>query len=64
MMTEALQHTVITGALETEMIQQLKEKFWETKIRNKQVQVLTILLKRWSVKKVQQEFSISEYLAQ
>ena len=32
--TEALQHTVITGAPiddGTEMIRQLKEKFWETK---------------------------------
>ena len=40
--TEALQRTVITGAPiddGTEMIQQLKEKFWETKRRSEQVQV-------------------------
>ena len=64
--TEALQRTVITGAPVddgTEMIQQLKEKFRETKRRSEQVQVLTVLPKSWSVKKVQQEFGVSEYLA-
>ena len=64
--TEALQRTVITGAPiddETEMIQQLKEKFQETKRRSEQLQVLTVLSKSWSVKKVQQEFGVSEYLA-
>ena len=45
------------------MIQQLKEKFQETKRRSEQVQVLTVLPKSWSVKKVQQEFGVSEYLA-
>ena len=63
--TEALQRTVITGAPVddgTEMIQQLKEKFRETKRRSEQVQVLTVLPKSWSVKKVQQEFGVSEYL--
>lgn len=62
--TEALQHTVITGAPiddGTEMIQQLKEKFRETKRRSEQVQVLTVLPKSWSVKKVEQEFGVSEY---
>ena len=62
----ALQHTVITGAPTndgTEMIQQLKEKFRETKRRSEQVQVLTVLPKSWSVKKVQQELGVSEYLA-
>ena len=45
------------------MIQQLKEKFQETKKRNEQIQVLTVLPKSWSVKKIQQEFGVSEYLA-
>ena len=61
--TEALQCTVITGAPiddGTEMIQQLKEKFRETKRRSEQVQVLTVLPKSWSLKKVQQEFGVSE----
>ena len=64
--TEALQRTVITGASiddGTKMIQQLKEKFQETKKRNEQVQVLTVSPKSWSVKKIQQEFDVSEYLA-
>ena len=64
--TEALQHTVIIGAPiddGTEMIQQLKEKFQETRKGNEQVQVLTVLPKSWSVKKIQQEFGVSEYLA-
>ena len=64
--TEALQRTVITGAPiddGTEMIEQLKEKFQETKKRSERVQVLTVLLKSWSVKKMQQEFGDSEYLA-
>ena len=64
--TEALQRTAVTGAPVNdgiEMIQQLKEKFRETKRRSEQVQVLTVLPKSWSVKKVQQEFGVSEYLA-
>ena len=64
--TEALQRTVITGAPiddGTEMIQQLKEKFRETKRGSEQVQVLTVLPKGWSVNKLQQEFGVSEHLA-
>ena len=64
--TEALQRTVITEAPiddGTEMIKQLKEKFQVTKKRSEQVQVLTVLPKSWSVKKIQQEFGVSEYLA-
>ena len=60
--TEALRHTVIIGAPiddGTEMFQQLKEKFQETKRRSEQVQVLIVLPKSWSVKKV----GVSEYLA-
>ena len=65
--TEALQYTVITGAPMddgTEMIQHLKEKFQETNRGSEQVQVLTVLTKSWSVKKVQQEFGVSKYLTQ
>ena len=45
---------VITGAPiddRTEMIEQLKEKFQETKKRSERVQVLTVLPKSWSVRK-------------
>ena len=64
--TEALQRTVITGAPiddGTDMIEQLKEKFQETNKRSERVQVHTVLPKSWSVKKMQQEFGDSEYLA-
>ena len=64
--TEALQSTVITGAPiddGTEMIEQLKDKFQETKKRSERVQVFTVLPKSLSVKKMQQEFGVSEYLA-
>ena len=64
--TDALQRTVITGAPTddgTKIIQRLKVKFRETKRRSEQLQVLTVLPKSWLVKKVQQEFSVSEYLA-
>ena len=46
--TKVLQHTVITEAPTddgTEMIQQLKKKFWETKRRGEQVQALTSFTK-------------------
>jgi hypothetical protein len=64
--TEAMQRTVITGTPiddGTEMIEQLKGKFQEAKKRSEQVQILTVLPKSWSVKKIQQEFGVSEYMA-
>ena len=39
---------------------QLKEKLQETKTRNEQIQALTVLLKSWSVKKVQQKSLVSQ----
>ena len=47
----------------TEMFQQLKEKFQLTTNRNEQLQVLTVLPKSWSIKKIQQEFGVSTYMA-
>ena len=47
----------------TEMLQQLKEKFQSTTRKNEQLQVLTVLPKSWSVKKIQQEFGVSIYMA-
>ena len=64
--TEALQRTVITEAPVddgTEMIEQLKGKFQETDKRSERVQVLTVLPKSWSTKKIQLEFGASEYMA-
>ena len=47
----------------TEMVQQLKEKFQSTTKRNEQLQVLTVLPKSWSIKRIQQEFGVSTYMA-
>ena len=57
--TEALQRTVITGAPIDDGSEMIQQEFRETKRRSEQVQVLTVLPKSWSVKKVQ----FSEYLA-
>ena len=43
----------------SEMIQQLKEKFQSTPQRSEQLQILTVLPKSWSLKKIQQEFGVS-----
>ena len=53
---------VITGAPiddETEMIQQVTENFQETKKSNEN----SSAYKSWSMKKIQQEFGVLEYLA-
>lgn len=43
----------------SEMIQQLKEKFQLTIWRSKQLQILTVLPKSWSLKKIQHEFGVT-----
>ena len=60
--TEAMQQMVIPGEPTdngTEMLQQLKEKFQSMTKRNEQLQVLTVLPKSWSIKKIQQAFVVS-----
>ena len=58
-----------TGILEDcdsdgrEMIEQLKSKFQTISSINEQLQLLTILPQSWSIKKIQQEFRVSNYLA-
>ena len=47
---------------ESEMIQQLKEKFCTTTKRSEKVQVLTVLPKSWTVRRVQSEFGASNYM--
>ena len=62
-----MHRTIITGEVVddgSEMIQQLKEKFQATTKMNEHLQILTVLPKRWSVKKIQQEFGVSTYMAQ
>lgn len=64
--TEAMKRTVISGAASddgSEMIQQLKEKFQTTTQRSEQLQILTVLPKSWSLKKIEQEFNVSNYMA-
>ena len=64
--TEAMKRTIISGETTddgSEMIQQLKEKFRSTAQRSEQLQILTVLLKSWSLKKIQQEFGVSNYMA-
>ena len=64
--TEVIERTIISGeAIDdgSEMIQQLKEKFQLTAQRSEQLQILTVLPKSWSLKKIQQEFSVPSYMA-
>ena len=49
---------------EGEMIKQLKQKFHTTTTRSDKVQILTVLPRSWSVRKVQSEFGASNYMAQ
>ena len=61
-----MKHTIISGETiddGSEMIQQLKEKFRSTAQRSEQLQILTVLPKSWSLKRIQQEFLVSNYMA-
>ena len=48
---------------ENEIILQLKEKFSVTTNRSEQIQILTILPKSWSRRRIQDEFGVTEYMA-
>ena len=64
--TEALKRTIISRETiddGSEMIQQLKEKFQSTPQRSEELQILTVLPKSWSLKKIQQEFGVSNHMA-
>ena len=66
-LTEALKRTGI--ASETvkddgeEMIELLKEKFRTTTQKGEQLQILSVLPKSWSLKKLQEEFCVTSYMA-
>ena len=47
----------------SEMILKLKEKFQVTTKRSEQVQILTVLPKSWTKKRIQAEFGVSDYMA-
>ena len=46
-----------------EMIKQLKDKFEVTTDRATQMQILTVLPQSWSAQKIQDEFSVTNYMA-
>ena len=48
---------------ESEMLQQLKEKFHSTSQNSMKVQILTVLPKSWSIQKIQTEFGVSNFMA-
>ena len=48
---------------ESEIIQQLKEKFQSTSERSTQVQILTVLPKSWSIRRIKSEFGVSNFMA-
>ena len=65
--TEAMKCTLIgeeTMDDGSKMLQQLKEKFQSTAQRGEKLQILTVLPKSWSLTKIQQEFGVSNYMAQ
>ena len=45
-----------------EIIKQLKEKFSTVK-RSEKIQILTVLPKSWSIRRVQEEFGVSDFMA-
>ena len=47
---------------EDEIIKQIKEKF-STVGRSERIQILIILPKRWSIRKIQEEFGVSDFMA-
>ena len=44
---------------ESEMLEQLKEKFHETKESSVKIQILTVLPKSWSTRRIEREFGVS-----
>lgn len=48
---------------ESEMLQQLKEKFHSTPQNSIKVQILTVLPKSWSIQRIQMEFGASNFMA-
>ena len=48
---------------ESEMITQLKEKFYSTTERSLKVQILTVLPMSWNIKTIQNEFKTSNYMS-
>ena len=47
---------------DSEIIQQLKDKFQATSERSIQVQILTVLPQSWSIRKIEKEFGVSNFM--
>jgi len=54
--------TTLVDTSQTEMIDQLKEKFQSCTRRSEKIQVLTVLPRSWTVKRIEQEFQTSNYM--
>ena len=48
---------------ECEMLEQLKEKFHATKESSVKIQILTVLPKSWSTRRIEREFSVSHHIS-
>lgn len=49
--------------IENEIISQLKEKFSQTTSRSEKMLILTVLPQSWTIRKIQTEFRVSNYMA-
>lgn len=65
LLPESSQEEVIIEHSEdqSEIIQQLKEKFAQTIIRSEKMTILSILPMSWNCKKIQDEFGVTNYMA-
>lgn len=61
-MLQAIQSSSRNRDDESEIIRQLKDKFQETTVRSEKVQVLTVLPKSWSIRRIEEEFGASNYM--
>lgn len=60
---EAHSSEMKVNADDSEIITQLKDKFKITKKRSEELQILTVLPKSWSIKRIEQEFHVTNYMA-
>ena len=62
--SEDVDETVVKNNTDSEMLNQLKEKFKEENLSvSEKLQILTVLPKSWTCKKIENEFAISNRMA-
>ena len=63
--TESMKQSILSEPDDddSKMMRQLKDKFSKTGKRGEQMQILTVLPQSWSLKKIENEFGISNYMA-